>query len=695
MSYRARLSVLLASTVIGAVGAISNVSAQDAETVSDQSTGFTFLDLLVVGAGQEKVAIDTPQAVTVLDQEAIDDAQASTISELFNQVPGVNNAGGERLTGQSFNIRGIGTGAASDESKIIVTVDGAVKFHEQYRVGSFFSDPELYKSVEVLRGPASSTLYGSGAFGGVVNFTTKDPDDFIREGQTAAIRLKSQYETNIGGVMTSVIGAYAFSDQTSLLLNGNYRQSQNAIGGSGNTIGGTEAASLSGLAKLVHKFGDANEQVFKASYQQWQSNADDTKYDQVSSSFATGTVDRDVIDQTLVFSYENPASDNPFLDLKANLSYSNTKVEQSDATGSGSQLYEDGEHAYRTWSAKLENTFEAEGDLFQNFLTVGTQLSHQTRVAETTSGAIGYHPEGTDAKLGLFVQDELIVADKLTFIPGVRFDFARLDPDGSISGASTQNDVSISPKIAAMFELNDTFSVFGSIAHTERMPTLDELFSTSARAGAVKTPSLGLKKEKSNNYEIGFSADVNDLVSEGDSFKVKTTGFYNDLKDLIETNSGNNVSYYKNVGEARILGFEVEGAYEAEYAFASFAFSRLFGENMVDKKKLNSVPAMMLDLTLGARLPDRNISFGWNGQFAGTKRTDVTDRFGNPVGETYAGYSVHNLFASWKPDEGHLQGWELRASAGNIFDKKYRSSFSGDEGKGRNFKLTVSKELGW
>ncbi|MCS6760091.1 MAG: hypothetical protein MO852_15030 [Candidatus Devosia euplotis] len=36
--------------------------------------------------------------------------------------------------------------------RIAVNVGGAKKFYEQYRMGSFFSDSELYEQVEVLRG---------------------------------------------------------------------------------------------------------------------------------------------------------------------------------------------------------------------------------------------------------------------------------------------------------------------------------------------------------------------------------------------------------------------------------------------------------------------------------------------------------------------------------------------------------------
>ena len=118
--------------------------------------GATLLQRLVVGAGQEKVAIDTPQAVSVIEQEDIDAIQPSTIGDVIREIPGVNVTGSDRALGQSFNIRGIGAPENSgDGGRIIVNVDGVQKFYEQYRLGSFFSDPELFKRVEVLRGPAS------------------------------------------------------------------------------------------------------------------------------------------------------------------------------------------------------------------------------------------------------------------------------------------------------------------------------------------------------------------------------------------------------------------------------------------------------------------------------------------------------------------------------------------------------------
>ncbi len=89
----------------------------DADTTTTLS-----LDRLVVSAGVEKVAIDTPQSVTTLEQDDIDQVQATTIGDLLEDIPGVSVQGGVSALGQGFNIRGLGTGLADSDSRILLQV---------------------------------------------------------------------------------------------------------------------------------------------------------------------------------------------------------------------------------------------------------------------------------------------------------------------------------------------------------------------------------------------------------------------------------------------------------------------------------------------------------------------------------------------------------------------------------------------
>jgi hemoglobin/transferrin/lactoferrin receptor protein len=248
-----------------------------------------------------------------------------------------------------------------------------------------------------------------------------------------------------------------------------------------------------------------------------------------------------------------------------------------------------------------------------------------------------------------------------------------------------------------MYKLNDTFSLFGSLAHTERVPTLDELYSTNpgdASYPGGRTVSPNLTKESSNAFEVGFTMQAFDLFTSGDGLQVKTTGFYNDLKDMIAPNPARGlatpVSYYVNINAAEIMGVEVEAAYDSEFFFGSLAFSHIHGEDKATGATLTTIPADTLAVTLGGRLPDYDLSFGWRGLFAGSIGTGATARAGG-----FGGYSVHDLFADWKPDEGMMAGFEVRGAVENLFDKQYRNNLAGDDGKGRTFKLTLAKTLGW
>ncbi len=714
------VAVLMGGAAVSVLAAGTPALAQD--TTAQKQGRVTLLQRLVVGAGEDKVAIDTPQSVTVVNQEDLDTDQPQTAGEMLRDIPGVNTSGADRVFGQTFNIRGIGAPeSANEEGRIIITVDGANKFYEQYRMGGLFTDPELYKQVEVLRGPASSTLYGSGAIGGVINFTTKDASDFIADGQQGALRLKGGFNSNVNGWLGSVILAQRIGEAAEFLLAGNYRRSDPYLTGAGTAVRSSDFSAWSGLAKGTFKVGD--EGKLRVSYQHWDSNADDQDYAQVGTSTTFGTVDRHVVDKTAVVSYENPVSDNDWIDLKIAASFSDTTVRQTDASGNPmfgltcatSTLFCDTTYGYQTWQFDARNTAEWHGDKWDNFLTFGWQTAYQIRTAAPTTvggtpGAIAFHPEGTDFKTGIYVQNEFIWDDRLTIIPGMRVDWRTLTPGAGTGVTARDSDTAFSPKIAAHYRFNDYIAIFGSFAHTERFPVLDEVFSTGG-SGSVFMPSLNLRKERANNYELGFALSGYDMVQDGDSGQLKVTGFFNDVTDLIAFNPAivsarggppvvNTVPGYVNIGRAQIYGFEIEGAYEADYVFARAGYSYVMGRDLTNGGFLTSIAPHELAITLGGKVPQHDLRFGWKARFVAApqdpaRRSATTLPAGSATSRHALAFNVHDVFLSWTPQEGTFQGWEAHAGIDNVFNADYKEFLHNDFAKGRTFKVSLSKQIGW
>ncbi|WP_319413154.1 TonB-dependent receptor domain-containing protein [uncultured Cohaesibacter sp.] len=689
---RMLLVALAASTMFQPVG---KSLAQDA---SEEVNSANVLDRIVVSAGTAKVAIDTPQAVTVLNQEDIDEAQPDTLGDLFKFVPGVTATGADSALGQSFNIRGIGSAESTGESKIIMQIDGVNKFYEQYRMGSYFLDPELLKSVEVLRGPASSTLYGSGALGGVVSMTTKDASDFLKEGQTWAAKAKLSGSSNNEGLTTSGTYATRIGEAFEVLASGSWRRTSDYEDGDGNEIDGTGNAALSGLVNAKYRFGADLEQYIRLSGMQFYSDGDNQRYIQTGASgYDWGNLDRTVSDTTFSMEYGNPFSGNKWLDMKVNLGFSDTTVEQENYDSIyASSFGNESEYGYRTYSAKVENTADlSSGDFFQNYLTVGSEYSYQERTASLVysgaSSSIGYHPEGTQQKVSGFAQSEMVFGDRLTVIPGVRYDYFMNEPGSDVDGTD-ENQGAVSPKLAAMFSVTDYFSLFGSVAYTERAATLDELYSSSAasRRGSVtipaRTASLDLDPEKSTNFEGGFALNFDDLLG-ADRLTAKVTAFQNNVRDLIEENTSG-PTYYHNVSKAKIYGVELEANYVSDLFFARAAYSATRGKNETTSEALDTVAADTLSTSVGFVLPQHDLKLSWDSVFAADQEKVSSS------GARTGGYGVHGISASWTPDEGTFAGIETRFAVENVFDRDYREHLSNEEASGRTFKLTLSKSFG-
>ncbi|MEL6312035.1 MAG: TonB-dependent receptor, partial [Pseudomonadota bacterium] len=365
---------------------------------------------------------------SVVNQEDLEREQPTTVGDALTDLPGIKAIGSDRVLGEGFNIRGFGSDLAGGENRLILQVDGATKFYQQYRMGSLFTEPELYKRVEVLRGPASSTLYGSGALAGVITLETKDASDFLEGDDRFALRQKLEFTDNGLGGLSSTILAFRPSENLELLGALTYRANDNLEDGDGNEIRGSDFNTPSGLVKAKLTFGDDNAQSLSASYQIWAYD-EFTDYEQTSSSAFFGEVDREVIDQTatLKYAYAPPAND--LIDLEVTLSYSDTEVTQTNATATfPSVLFEDSEYSYETFQFAVENTSLLAFGETEAFVTYGVQASRQERVGEAESGPIGFQPGGTDTKLAGFVQAEVIFPFGLTLIPGLRYEFTELAP---------------------------------------------------------------------------------------------------------------------------------------------------------------------------------------------------------------------------------------------------------------------------
>ncbi len=667
------------------------------ETEETDGTTRMALDRLVVSAGTEKVALDTPQAVTAMDQEDIDQTQATTIGDLLEGMPGVNVQGGVGQLGQGFNIRGMGTAIGDSDNRILITVDGVTKFYEQYRMGAFFSEPELYKRVEVLRGPASSTLYGAGALAGVINFTTKDASDFLKDGDPLAVRLKAATETNAEAHTLSGIVAVQPVEGVELLGSYNYRRSNDYESGNGDTVAASATVSDNWLVKGRVAIGGNRNHAIWASYQDWISDGPQV-YDQVSASTGATLMRRRVHDKTAVLGYVNDFGGSKLLNVEAQIAYSLSKVHQTETTFLGPLAYSD--FSYESWQGKLQNTseFDLGGD-WKTFLILGGQWSEQKRrnprvaLNGTVTPGAGTHPEGDMTRYGLFAQLEIVWSDKLTIMPGVRIDWTDLKPGATVVGGTvlTDNvtDRGVSPKLAALYNLTEWFGIFGSVARTVRMPNIDEIFTRSA----TRPNNPNLRPETSDNLEAGFTFSFDGALGRGDRFRAKTTLFRNDVKDLIvNVAAAAGTPYFQNINRSRFKGLEIEAEYGIGGFFARGNASFIDGKNRITGDYLNTIPANDYRLTLGYADAASGLSGGWTGEIAEAQDKVTPGSFPSlGSGVATPGYTIHSLFFAFKPRVGPAEGFEFRIGADNLFDKQYRRHLSALAAEGRSFKFTVAK----
>ncbi len=679
---RIRISHKAALLCSAALFTTGSALAQDGPLASDLEEdleGVLLLDEIELKRSKRDIQTDTATSVTVIEQEEMDDRQATTVGELVDSVPGVTLINGATPQGSGINIRGFGAnGTYGSDQKVLIQVDGAtVGSEELYRISTqLFTDPQLYKEVEVLRGLGGSFEYGSGAFGGVIRLETKDASDFTGGEVGFRFRQTLQGNSNGNGIASSSIFAWQPTENFEVLGNLSYSESGLQKDGAGNVIGNSDFALPSYALKMRGHFGDDRAHRLEFSLNNSSVSERDVPYDSFGTTADSfGNVDRDIQNTTGVLTYGYNPGDNDLLDLQVQLSYADQQIDQSYVSGSSPlegtpswpflEPLVNADHRYETTKLQVKNTALFNTGSASHDMRYGIELSQRERLDASSA------PGGTDERLAVFIVDEIDFGNGLTVTPGMRFEDQTVTPNDPTD--PSYDNSALMGGVSAQYKFASGWSVFGSAGYTESMPIIDDLGN----------PLFMTQSEKARNYELGVGYANTGVFSDLDSVAFKATVYQTDIWDITSYNVPGTRDAIDTVD---MKGLELEARYSHDNGFYSdFNLNLQRGTYQSAAAGTGGdweqIPADQLRLTLGKRW-GREWDLSWE-VVANAKM----DRSTSPSPSNV----VNNLRATYRPQNGALEGVEVRMGVENMFDVDYTPHLATRPAPGRTIKLSLAK----
>jgi hemoglobin/transferrin/lactoferrin receptor protein len=608
---------------------------------------------------------------------------ASTPTDIFFGMPGVTAQADARRVDSSVNIRGL-----QDFGRVAVIVDGARQDFQRSGHGTqstFWIDPDLIQSVDVIRGPVANT-YGSGAIGGVVFFDTKDAGDFLKPDETWAAQTTGRYETNGHGWTTSTIGAYRFSDSADILGNIVYRDYGDYKDGGGDRQAGTGYDVLGGMIKGTFRPTDYSELKLG-----WIGASDD--WNEIANGVPA--YDLGLKQNTFTGRYNITDPDRSWLDLHINASYNRTTLDQTalidipnrfdpvtgdpiDVPAGSQSKFDIGTTSFDIW-----NTSRFETGAVSHELTYGGDwVSDDVDTSGAAGGDSFYTPSGRRTVWGAYIQDKLSW-DWLEVVAGLRYDNYNLKGggvDNSGDRVSPRITVGVTPFDQASL---DGLQFYGTYAEGYRSPSLSETLISGLHPATVVFPFLpnpNLRPETGRTWEFGVNYRADSLIQANDALRVKAAYFHNDVKDYIDgavVDVGDNgcpdlnappqnwwvlpfCSQYQNYANAKIQGFELESVYDADWGFAGLSATLINGHTISysgERADLLTTPSAQVTGQLGFKFLEDKLIVGSEVQYNRKPK-------GNPIADDY---TLVNAFASYHVNDNFK--FDFRVD--NIFDTKY------------------------
>ena len=674
-----------------------------ADEVVDLQKAVPVAPVTVVGTRTQRRVDDVPASVSVITAETIENILATDIKDLIRFEPGVSVptsparfsaalSGAGRDGNSGFTIRGMGG------NRVLIIQDG-VRVPDGFAFGAQavgrggYNDLDLVKSVEILRGPASA-LYGSDGIAGAVSFTSKDPSDFLSSSERFGARGRVGYNSSddswteglaLAGRTGSLSGLLAYTRRDA-----HETENMAEVGGTGaarTQPNPQEFASNAVLAKLVW---DANSHhTVRLTYDHF----DQEMEGEALSSYSATVIGLTAQDETR---RDRVSLDWRFDDVFG-LDDGSASAYWQDAT-TRQFTYEDRTPAAdRTRDVTFDNTvwgmaaqgsrtFRGEG--VQHRITVGGDWSRTTQegIRDGTVPPVGEpfparpFPRTEYDLAGLFIQDEIeLLGGRLSIIPALRYDWYELTPKADAlfpTPSEGQSASHLSPKIGAIYWVDDHFSVFANYAQGFKAPSPMQVnnFFANPVFGYESIPNPDLTPETSESVEAGVR--FRNLDAFGGNLSLSTTAFHTNYDDFISqiVVRGTGVPgvdpliyQYVNLTEVKIWGLEARGDIHWDNGVSLIvAASFADGDQETNgvEGKLTSVDPVKVVGGLNYAAPS-----GVWGSSATVTWSDNKTRAGCGGGACWPGeeFAILDLTAFWNVTEKAT----LRAGVFNVLDEKY------------------------
>ncbi|HQV24401.1 MAG TPA: TonB-dependent receptor [Acinetobacter sp.] len=569
MNTQFRLSVLTAACL-----SISYSSVALADETSSPNEVKTLATIVVTASREGESINNTPAAISQITAKDIEDKHATFIGQLLNQTPGVlmSDLGNEQ---HMMSIRQPITTAAVYqylEDGISIRPVGVFNHNALYEVNLAGVD-----NIEILRGPASS-LYGSNAIGGTVNFITKAPtltptaDIGISASSEGYRRLdvgaSNTFDTEYGehGLRLSAYASdrgdswqdHAESNKQSVTLRHDWRIS--------------DVTQIKNIFSYNHLEADMTGSLNVDDYNKRSGYSYQTfTYRAVDSTRLSSQINHKWSDQqqtqATLYYRDNSTEQNPSYNIRTDI---------RNGTPTGTYSGQITENAFQSYGLNVQHSI----DLDQVKWVVGAMADHSPNQAKTNDIEVfrdptslvytGYQQRQLLRNFNVDVNNQAIygqanwqVLPNLNLVGGARYDWISYDFDNQltpsrVTGAPDEkrNFKKASPQLGVVWNITPKMDVYSNWSQGFVPPEVSSLYGAN-----LVTPDLDAATF--NNIDAGLRFKLLDDRLDGEITVYRLQG----KDEVISYTKADNTREPRNAGKTLHQGIEIGGTWKISDAY--------------------------------------------------------------------------------------------------------------------------------